>query len=102
MLRVSEILINELRWQLEDKERNETNTASDSLRENLVYNGTTLTNIQVVGVDYFDSIFNGIPAGGKLTLDRLNQWAATKQSRYGVGVGGPCDRWGFVGGDVVA
>ena len=60
MLRVSEILINELQGQLESNERNASGQASESLRENLVYNGQVLTNIQVVGVDYFDSIFNGI------------------------------------------
>ncbi len=89
MLRVSEILINELRDQLETHQRNASGQASESLRENLVYNGQVLTNIQVVGVDYFDSIFNGIPAGGSLSLSTLNQWASKKQSRYGVGVGGP-------------
>lgn len=83
MLRVSEILINETRKQMEFHKRNASGQASQSLIEE-VYDG----GVRILGVDYFDNIFNGVPANSDLTLVELNEWAKIKQARYNVGIGG--------------
>ena len=88
MLRISEILIKGLQKNLEIHKRNASGTASASLRENVIRKFGVITNIQILGIDYFDDIFNGT-TGKSLTLSDLNQWAATKQKKYGVGFGGP-------------
>ena len=83
MSKVGEILINATREKMEFHQRNASGKASASLKE-----VRTKSGIQIVGVDYFDEIFNGIPAGGNLTLKQLGNWAGIKQARYGVGSGG--------------
>lgn len=81
MTKIADILINETRKQMEFHKRNASGKASMSLREQPYDKG-----IRVMGVDYFENIFNGIPAGTNLTLSNLNEWAKKKQARYGVGV----------------
>ena len=83
MSKIGEILINETRKQMEFHKRNASGKASMSLRE-VAYDG----GIRIMGIDYFDEIFNGIPSGGGLSLSSLNQWAGIKQAKYGVGSGG--------------
>jgi len=84
MSKIGEILINATRQKMDFHKRNASGTASQSLKE-VAYDG----GIRVVGVEYFEDIFEGVKAGGSLTLNDLNSWAKAKQSKYGVGVSSP-------------
>jgi len=83
MSKLGEILINETRKKMEFHKRNASGKASESLRE-VAYDG----GVRIMGIDYFNNIFNGIPSGSGLSLSTLNNWATVKQSRYNVGIGG--------------
>ena len=83
MSKLGEILINATRKKMDFHKRNASGKASQSLREQ-PYDG----GLRIMGVNYFDEIFNGVPKNTSLTLSSLNQWAKQKQSKYGVGVGG--------------
>ena len=83
MSKLGEILINETRKKMEFHKRNASGKASESLRE-VAYDG----GVRIMGIDYFNNIFNGIPSGSELSLSTLNNWATVKQARYNVGIGG--------------
>jgi len=77
MSKIGEILINATRQKMEFHKRNASGTASQSLKE-VPYSG----GIRIMGVEYFEDIFEGVKAGGSLTLNDLNSWQATRVSRY--------------------
>ena len=77
MSKIGEILINETRKQMEFHKRNASGKASMSLRE-VAYDG----GIRIMGIDYFDEIFNGIPSGGNLSLTGLFNWKGQRTARY--------------------
>lgn len=83
MSKLGELLIKATKEKMEYHKRNASGKAVNSLKEE-GYNG----GIRILGIDYFENIFNGIPANSKLTLTELNEWAKIKQQRYNVGVGG--------------
>tara|TARA_R110000803_G_scaffold90420_3_gene157812 strand:- start:1094 stop:1498 length:405 start_codon:yes stop_codon:yes gene_type:complete len=80
MSKIGEILINATRQKMDFHKRNASGKASQSLKEVSYSEG-----IRIMGVDYFSSIFDGVKAGGSLTLNDLNAWAKAKQKKYGVG-----------------
>jgi hypothetical protein len=76
--------------------RNASGKASQSLKEVPYFGG-----VKIMGIDYFDSIFNGVKAGGSLTLSDLNKWAKAKQSRYGFGSSSPSTLKNILEGNAV-
>lgn len=79
MSRVGNILINAIKDKMEFYKRNATGEAVESLQERPTSNG-----IQIVGVDYFDNIFNGTPAGTLVDIVDLARWKSAKESRYSI------------------
>jgi len=77
MSKIGEILINATRQKMEFHKRNASGTASQSLKE-VPYSG----GIRIMGVDYFDSIFNGIPAGQGVTKTTLIAWQSSRRKIY--------------------
>ena len=60
--------------------RNATGEAVQSLQERR----PSIDRVQIVGVEYWENILNGTPAGTNVSLNDLSKWKNAKESRYGI------------------
>ena len=81
--KISEILIEETKRLMDYHKRSASGEAVNSLQEVVLKNGTVINEIQIVGIDYFKDIFNGIPAGRSVTISTLQDWVKNRNKRYG-------------------
>lgn len=64
---------------MEYYKRNATGQAVESLQERITDYG-----VQIVGIDYFNEIFNGVPKGTIVPIQDLAQWKNAKEGRYSI------------------
>lgn len=78
MGRIADFLIKKTKEKMDFHKRQASGEAVLSLREE-----STITRIIVKGVDYWENIDKGTPAGTLVSLTALEKWIRSKQARIG-------------------
>jgi len=78
MGRIADFLIKKTKEKMDFHKRQASGEAVLSLREE-----STITRIIVKGVDYWENIDKGTPAGTLVSLTKLEKWISDKQARIG-------------------
>lgn len=78
MGRIADFLIKKTKEKMDFHKRQASGEAVLSLREE-----STITRIIVKGVDYWENIDKGTPAGTLVSLTALEKWIIAKQARIG-------------------
>ena len=77
MSTLGDLLIKKLKDKMEYHKRSASGQAVASLKERY-QDGS----IQILGVDYWDNINNGVPSGTNVSISDLDNWVKARQSRY--------------------
>lgn len=78
MGRIGDFLIKQTKIKMDFHKRQASGQAVESLIER-----STISRIQVYGVDYWENIDNGTPAGTLVSLTKLEKWISDKKARMG-------------------
>lgn len=78
MGRIADFLIKKTKEKMDFHKRQASGEAVLSLREE-----STITRIIVKGVDYWENIDKGTPAGTLVSLTKLEKWISDKKARIG-------------------
>jgi len=78
MGRIADFLIRKTKEKMDFHKRQASGEAVLSLREE-----STITRIIVKGVDYWENIDKGTPAGTLVSLTKLEKWISDKKARIG-------------------
>jgi len=84
---IADFLIKKTKEKMDFHKRQASGQAVESLIER-----STISRIQVYGIDYWENIDNGIPSGTSVSLTTLDKWVSHRKGRYS----SPSD-WGVSG-----